>query len=432
GSYDRLRLVPRSGAGVPCLKGLFYYDETKNQMLICRDEFTSEWATFGGVWTQSVNDIYPADTATNPNIRVGIGTTNPSDGKLVVKSSVKQQIALVLDSATADADDWSTLQFAKGGVISSAIQGLGWTDEMAFWIKPPAVPWNGTHQRMTIVPSGNVGIGTKTPITKLQVLDSALGLDVRIIDDISYPGLPIGLYVYANGTNTMALGGKCTQDPVTRGGFAEYHSSGGNSWGAIGIASTHNNTNTGVHGRLESAMFAADGPAGNLGYKDSSGKLWAGYFYQGNVYMENRLGIGTLAPGHALEVNGDIQADAYFYPSDERLKKDIKRIKNPLDKIRQLNGVTFLWKKDDSPGVGVIAQNLEKVFPELVTTNDSTGFKSIELSNLVAPLIEAVKEQADESHLLREDFNKLNKENLDLRSRIEKLEIKPETKKGGI
>jgi len=54
--------------------------------------------------------------------------------------------------------------------------------------------------------------------------------------------------------------------------------------------------------------------------------------------------------------------------------------------------VSFNWKKDGRPGVGITAQNLEKVFPELVSTNKSTGLKSIQLANLVAPLIEAVKE----------------------------------------
>jgi len=54
--------------------------------------------------------------------------------------------------------------------------------------------------------------------------------------------------------------------------------------------------------------------------------------------------------------------------------------------------MSFNWKKDGRPGVGITAQNLEKVFPELVSTNKSTGLKSIQLANLVAPLIEAVKE----------------------------------------
>jgi len=61
----------------------------------------------------------------------------------------------------------------------------------------------------------------------------------------------------------------------------------------------------------------------------------------------------------------------------------------------QLRGVTFNWKKDDKAGVGVIAQDVEKVYPELVNT-DKAGIKSVQYTSLVAPLIEAVKAQQKE------------------------------------
>ncbi len=60
----------------------------------------------------------------------------------------------------------------------------------------------------------------------------------------------------------------------------------------------------------------------------------------------------------------------------------------------QLDGVTFKWKDNDEPSVGLIAQDVEKVFPELVTTNPTTNLKSLGYSNLVAPIIEAIKELA--------------------------------------
>lgn len=118
----------------------------------------------------------------------------------------------------------------------------------------------------------------------------------------------------------------------------------------------------------------------------------------GNSYFTNKVGIG---PGvdinnstYNLEVGGGIGAATFTYTSDRSLKKNIATIKSPLTKILQLRGVTFNWKKDNSPSVGLIAQEVETVFPELVT--QSNGIKSVQYGNLVAPLIEAVKEQQKE------------------------------------
>jgi hypothetical protein len=70
------------------------------------------------------------------------------------------------------------------------------------------------------------------------------------------------------------------------------------------------------------------------------------------------------------------------------------------EKLQQLRGVTWEWREEapeeakEQPGLGVIAQEVEKVFPELVTTDDQ-GRKQVEYSGLIAPLIEAVKELDD-------------------------------------
>lgn len=58
-----------------------------------------------------------------------------------------------------------------------------------------------------------------------------------------------------------------------------------------------------------------------------------------------------------------------------------------------MRGVTFEWKKDGTPSAGVIAQEVERVMPSAVKTNLETGLKSVEYDQLIAPLIEAIKEQ---------------------------------------
>ncbi len=100
-------------------------------------------------------------------------------------------------------------------------------------------------------------------------------------------------------------------------------------------------------------------------------------------------------------------ADAFFYNSDKTLKKDIKPLKGSLSKILKLEGVSFAWKNEGDKNIGLIAQDVEKVYPELVITNPSTGLKSVEYGNLVAPLIEAIKEQQKEIEFLRAEIERL-------------------------
>lgn len=104
------------------------------------------------------------------------------------------------------------------------------------------------------------------------------------------------------------------------------------------------------------------------------------------------VGIGTSSPGQALEVNGSVKATAYISTSDRRLKTNIESLQGSLDKIKQLRGVSFDWKKDGQHEIGLIAQEVEEIYPDLVVTDSITGLKAVKYSSLVSPLIEATKE----------------------------------------
>ena len=91
-----------------------------------------------------------------------------------------------------------------------------------------------------------------------------------------------------------------------------------------------------------------------------------------------------------------VTAVSFLYSSDQNLKKDLAPLENSLDKISQLQGVNFRWKdeeRDQELNIGLVAQDVEKVYPELVSTDEKTGLKAVEYGNLVAPLIESIKEQ---------------------------------------
>lgn len=76
--------------------------------------------------------------------------------------------------------------------------------------------------------------------------------------------------------------------------------------------------------------------------------------------------------------------------SDINLKTNIREIKDPLEKIMMLKGVSFNWKKDNRASVGIIAQDVEKLFPELV--GEVNGEKTVNYNGLIALLIESIKE----------------------------------------
>jgi hypothetical protein len=104
---------------------------------------------------------------------------------------------------------------------------------------------------------------------------------------------------------------------------------------------------------------------------------------------------GGVGIAGALNVGGDIVA---FASSDERLKDNIELISNPIEKVQSLKGVTWDWNSNADelqqslPNVGVIAQDVEKILPQLVIDRDN-GFKGVDYAKLTGLLIEAVKDQ---------------------------------------
>jgi len=120
------------------------------------------------------------------------------------------------------------------------------------------------------------------------------------------------------------------------------------------------------------------------------------------TYNGGNVGIGLFPPdappSSELEVKGTIKAGAFMYTSDSRLKENVREISSPLEKVMKLHGVTFDWKDRNQSlnrvdQLGMLAQEVEEVFPEAVNTDVQTGEKSVAYGNLIAPLIEAIKEQ---------------------------------------
>jgi hypothetical protein len=103
---------------------------------------------------------------------------------------------------------------------------------------------------------------------------------------------------------------------------------------------------------------------------------------------------------------GVVTATDFNSSSDIRLKENIQKIDNPIDKIVKIDGVRFDWKSDNKPSMGVIAQNIEEVLPELVNGGES---KTVNYNGIIGLLIECVKTQQEQIDDLSRIVNELPK-----------------------
>ena len=115
----------------------------------------------------------------------------------------------------------------------------------------------------------------------------------------------------------------------------------------------------------------------------------------GEISIGQSVGTGDSVTFATVSATGDIVA---YASSDERLKDNIEVISNPIEKVQQLKGVTWDWNDNADelqkslPNVGVIAQDVEKVLPQVVKDRED-GFKGVEYDKIVGLLIEAIKDQ---------------------------------------
>ena len=136
------------------------------------------------------------------------------------------------------------------------------------------------------------------------------------------------------------------------------------------------------------------------------------------ITSQGNVGIGTISPSAHLQVAGDIIANSIAGSSDVRFKHNIFPIQNALQKVMQLQGVTFDWKKSEFPDrtfsdqktIGFIAQEVEKVLPEVVQSEKTAeGYKAVQYDKVVALLVEAIKEQQKEIEALQKEIKKIKK-----------------------
>jgi hypothetical protein len=133
--------------------------------------------------------------------------------------------------------------------------------------------------------------------------------------------------------------------------------------------------------------------------------------------------VGTASPRERLHVNGNVRANQFLTASSQRWKTNIQTIEGALEMVQGLRGVSYDWKADGQHDIGLIAEEVGEVIPEVVVYEengqDATG---VDYARLVPVLIEAAKEQ---QQLLKETDTQiaaLKEDSRELEARIEALE----------
>jgi len=186
------------------------------------------------------------------------------------------------------------------------------------------------------------------------------------------------------------------------GDSAGYSNTTGNNNNFLGDYAGYYNTT----GHYNTFLGDYAGYSNTTGYRNVFLGYQAGYNETGSdrLYIHNSDSTSPLIygdfNGRTIQINGSLNIADASAASDISFKRDIKPLEGSLEKVTSLKGVSFAWRTDQYPEkgfrdgrqIGLIAQDVEKVLPELVKT-DKDGKKSLSYDKLTAVLVEAVKAQ---------------------------------------
>lgn len=394
----------------------------------------------GGGSNARIGFFLAGTAAANEKVRIdylgnmGIGTTNPQAHveSFTTLTGVNANVMLTL-SKTGAAGDNNDIVFrmpnSAGGVASCAglraitesVDATNAYTGLAFITGQNTV----TGERMRISTGGLVGIGATGPTFPLTINKDG----IQIASSDWYNVLQADNGAASRGINFGY------DNSTGNGIIAPPASLGIEFWGWNGATPAERmrldgNGNFGI-GTSPSERLTVYTPGGatpvgamsiDVGSFSTFANSQASYFFRVRdvgggstlfyIQGDGSVGIGCGSPQYKLHVNGNTGVVGTIFAtaasvssgvvacSDIRYKKDISTLTNSLDNVLALRGVNYFWKTKDFPDkhftddkqVGFIAQEVEKIYPEIIFT-DKDGYKSIDYSRLTPMLVEAIKEQ---------------------------------------
>jgi hypothetical protein len=355
------------------------------------------------------------------NGNVGIGTT--SLGYLLhLKSSGDCVLRIEADSNNYGEEDnpliWmsqdnNSSDYCKIGMVGSAGQiytgSLGNCGFISTY-STFQIATNGTA-KVTVLTNGNVGIGDTSPSYKLDV-NGTIRATGQITGNVT-----------GNASTATTLQTARTIGGVSFNGSANINLPGVNSAGNQNTSGSSDSCTGNAETATKATKLNVANNASNANYyvpfMGQSGSDGTFYYNASNYIRINpstgRVGIGGTSTSYKLYVNGSIAAVGgdiiAFASSDKRFKNNIVPIKNPLEKLKKINGYTFVWKESEhhpnkGNDIGVIAQEIEEVLPEITTTRDN-GYKAVRYEKLTPFLISCIKAQQTQISSLQAQIDEL-------------------------
>jgi hypothetical protein len=355
---------------------------------------------------------------------VGIGTSSPAYSLDVQSSATTGIVAMFSNDANQTSEEaliWIAGQNKTNyGVMLGAVPEVDTpgVQDHAFIVKTNDSTGTDHTERFRISSDGNVGIGTDSPTSKLQIMGGTSGVDQislssNLTDNtIKYAGLVMTMYT----NNTAALIGAKAEN----GNTSLYYGSSGTDHRGVTNHIWYTNTNyNSTSGNTERMRIDTSGNLYIGTTSEATGSTGGVTFSADSSNRRNLIcattSTGTLELLEFRNPNGTVgtittsgSATAYNTSSDARLK-DITGSARGLEVINELNPVSYNWKADGKADEGLIAQEVLDIVPNAVSGSEEDMYQ-MDYSKLIVHLVKGMKEQQTQIEALQSEINLLKGE----------------------